>query len=142
VSQQHTPGPWRFEINEKSKTVNLCGGKPRYDLTVIDFKRWGMTNAQPRFRNADCLMQPVSDFAVESPGREHHADWFKVVNHPDARLIESSPELLDSVESLFELLCESITHGMPVTEQVASARNAAAELLRRNGRTEKMGGAK
>lgn len=132
--QNHTPGPWRFEVNEKSKCLSLRGGRPKFDLTVIDFKRWGMGGAQPRLRDVENIMRPMSEFSVECKGREHHASWFKLVNHPDAILIESSPELLDSVESLFELLCESILHGMPVTESVAAARNTAAELLKRNGR--------
>ena len=135
--QRHTPGPWRFEVNEKAKTVNLCGGRVRHDLTVIDFVRWGMSQCQPRFRDdVDDLniMKKATEFTVPIEGREHHATWCKAINHPDALLIESAPDLLDSVETLFELLCESINHGMPINERVANARNSAAGLLKRNGR--------
>lgn len=137
-NQKHTPGPWRFEVNEKSKSLRLCGAR-HFDLTVMDFVRWGMGGAQPRFRaDADNLhiMRKVTEFAAPLEGREHHESWFKIINHPDSRLVESAPELLDSVETLFELLCESICHGMPVDEKVANARNTAAELLKRNGRVD------
>jgi hypothetical protein len=133
---KRTPGRWRWEVNLKSRQIQLCGGKSPFDLTVVDFVRWGMGGAQPRFRDGKDLMQKASDFAVVAPGREHHESWFRLVDHPDARLMESAPELLDSVNVLFELLAESIAHGMPVTERVADARNKAAELLKRNGVTE------
>jgi hypothetical protein len=45
----HTPGPWRWEVNLTSRVIDLVGGKPTYDMTVMDFVRWGMTSAQPRF---------------------------------------------------------------------------------------------
>lgn len=67
----YAPGPWRWEVNMKHKTVNLVGGHTRYDLTVLDFERWGMQNAQPRFRSAaDDLdvMQPVASYTQPVPG--------------------------------------------------------------------------
>lgn len=138
--QKHTPGPWRFEVNEKAKTVDLCGGRVRHDLTVIDFVRWGMGGAQPRFRDdVDDLniMCQVTAFTTPAEGREHHAGWFKIIDHPDARLIESAPELLDSVETLLGLLCEYIRNGTLAIGKVANAHNTAAELLMRNGRVAK-----
>lgn len=93
-----TPGPWRWGINLKSKQVQLCGGVPRFDLIVMDFVRWGMDGAAPRFnteiRPYHNLMERVEKFAAIQPGREHHADWFQRVNHPDAMLIEAAPDLL------------------------------------------------
>lgn len=100
LKTQHTPGPWRWELNEKSKQLQLCGGRSPFDLTVLDFVRWGMGEATARFR-ADVdginLMHHARDFAVVVPGREHHADWFKGLKHPDASLIEASPDLLASL---------------------------------------------
>ena len=41
----HTPGPWRWEVNMKSKSLHLVGGKPQFDLTIIEPTRWGMGSA-------------------------------------------------------------------------------------------------
>jgi hypothetical protein len=61
-------------LNRKSKQVQLCGGVPRFDLTVMDFVRWGI------------------------PGRDHHADWFQTIDHPDAHLIAAAPTMLEALE--------------------------------------------
>jgi len=94
----HTPGPWRWEINQKSKELRLCGGVPRFDLNVLDFQRWGMSGAVARFRGEDEIMHHALDFAEAFPGREHHANWCSALNHPDARLIAAAPELLAVAE--------------------------------------------
>ena len=99
-----TPGPWRWELNCKSKQVQLMGGIPAFDLLVMDFVRWGTQRAKPRFRDdARCLMKPCEEFGVIYPGREHHADWFQLLNHPDARLIETAPDLLNACEKALEV---------------------------------------
>jgi hypothetical protein len=94
-------------LSEKSKEARLCGAAG-YDLTVLDFVRWGMSAAAPRFRTADGLalniMRRADEFAVVVPGREHHAEWFKGVDHPDARLIAAAPELLAELEAALPFL--------------------------------------
>ena len=44
-SATHTPGPWRWELNKQTKHLSLVGGKPLYDLTIIQPTRWGMGSA-------------------------------------------------------------------------------------------------
>ena len=89
---QHTPEPWRWELNEKSKEVQLVGGHPKFDKLVMDFARWGMGGATPRFNReigALNIMAPARVFDMIVEGREHHAAWFKTIDHPDANRIVS-----------------------------------------------------
>lgn len=94
----HTPGPWRWEVNHKYKQVSLCGER-NFDLEVMDFRRWGMQGAQPMFRDDDQISHGVDAFSAVVPGREHHAEWFQTLDHPDARLIAAAPELLNALKS-------------------------------------------
>ena len=97
----HTEGPWRWEINAKSKSLHLVGGKPQFDLTVLDFARWGTHGATMRLRdtahdgmNIMHRLNERQDWINPFPGREHHASWCAAVVHPDARLIEAAPIML------------------------------------------------
>ena len=100
-----TPGPWRWEVNLRHKDIQLCGGVPRYDLTVMDFVRYGMDGAQPRFNIAEKpgmnLMHKSNTLTEVVEGREHHADWFQTIKHPDAQLIAAAPDLLDAALKLY-----------------------------------------
>ena len=75
-----------------------------FDLTVMDFARWGMGGAVPRFRDTAedglNLMDRLCDkpdWTAPEPGREHHKRWYQTVTHPDARLMAAAPDLLEAV---------------------------------------------
>lgn len=91
-----TDGPWRFEVNLKSRSITLCGGLRPFDLAVMTFTRWGMNGATPCFKNPEDhgWLTRAGVFAVPCPGREHHKEWFRLVDNPDARLIEHAPAML------------------------------------------------
>lgn len=102
---KHTPGPWRWEINRKHKSVQLCGGLPAgtFDKTVLSFERYGMKGAAPVFHNWTedgwgGAPKRADELAVEKAGREHHADWFAVIDHPNAHLMAASPDLLGALK--------------------------------------------
>lgn len=102
-----TPGPWRWEINMKSKVLHLVGGRPKYDLTIMDFVRWGMGDAVARLRdptvdgmNIMHRLPDRKDWIAPFPGREHHADWCANVTHPDMQLIASAPKLYEALAAL------------------------------------------
>lgn len=101
MTLQHTPGPWRWELNAKHRSLHLVGGRPKFDLTVMDFVRWGTHGATMRLRDtAHDGMQLLyrvherADWIATEPGREHHRDWHQLLTHPDARLIQAAPDML------------------------------------------------
>lgn len=115
MSAKHTSGPWRWEFNRGSKSVHLVGGRPQYDLTIMDFSRWGMSGAGINLRdtahdgmNIMHKLQERSDWVAPFPGRKHHADWCADVVHPDMRLMASAPDLL---EALILLEAEMVLSG-------------------------------
>jgi len=103
----HTPGPWRWELNEATKTLHLAGGKPQFDLTIIKPIRWGMGSATLMIRDTAFdgmnLMHKLHerrDWIKPFPGRAHHARWCVGVSHPDMALIEAAPDLLAALRAV------------------------------------------
>jgi hypothetical protein len=125
-----TEGPWRWELNLKSKRLELCGGVPRFDLTVMDFVRWGMGGAAPRVRRMSAprlnIMERIELFAKVVLGREHHANWFQSVDHPDMRLMEKSRDLYNVCHKLVDRYYESGMNPGRLHEIVVEAQAAIA----------------
>lgn len=110
----HTAGPWRWEFNGTSKSLHLVGGRPTYDLTVIDFARWGMDGATMRLRVKErdgmqilYRVHERPDWLAPEPGREHHNGWHQLLTHPDALLSQDAPALLAEVVRLRADLAEA-----------------------------------
>lgn len=105
----HTKGPWRWEFNAQHKSLHIVGGRPMFDLTVMDFERWGMSGATIRLRDTTVggmnIMHKLHerpDWIAPEPGREHHKRWHQLVTHPDARLMIAAPTLLDALTEMVE----------------------------------------
>ena len=144
MQTKHTPGPWRWEFNAEHKVLHLVGGRPQYDLTIMDFDRWGMNRAIATLRDTSedgmNIMHRLcdrKDWIAPFPGRAHHANWCADVVHPDMRLMASAPDLLASLEEVTAELSQMHTHyhpacegGCPTVEYIMRARKA---MLKANG---------
>lgn len=115
VADQASPGPWQWEVNECTKRITLQGGTPRFDCTVMDFVRYGMTGAMPRFvtepRPYLNLMAKATEFTKVVEGREHHASWFKTLDNQDANFIATFNPAV--VKALIRMAKVNITN--PIT---------------------------
>ena len=91
-----TEGPWKWVVNKKHKIVHLEGRSHE----IMRFERYGMQSAQPTFLTDDKRFQCIKavDLACDIKGREHHASWHQGIDHPDARLIESAPNMYEALE--------------------------------------------
>ena len=113
LDAEATKGPWRWNLNPRSKTLYLesrgCGHGSE---CVMDFVRWGMGGATPRFRTLDdCgLMDRAQKWARDVPGREHHAPWYQALDHPDANALAecrtAAPTLARALQDAEALLAE------------------------------------
>ena len=128
VAAAASPGPWRWELNVKNKSVSLVGGKPTFDKTVMGFERWGMGRAAPNFNDAVAsgeynIMERVEKYGAAVPGREHHADWFKDVAHPDAQFIaQANPAVvLELVRRLRAADSENANLRQAVADNITSS---------------------
>ena len=97
--EKATKGPWYWNVNPKHKQIELRNG----GNIVMDFIRWGMGGAMPRF-NIRGLMRKASELTSNWPGRDHHASWAQQLSNPDAVFIaharEDVPWLLAEVARL------------------------------------------
>lgn len=102
-----TKGPWRWFGNTKFKSIYLATVN-RGRVIIMDFVRWGMEGAQPRFHPQDSgFMVPVSDLVrYEVDYRGEITD----INCPDAEFLEHSrediPQLLAEIDRLRAMVAE------------------------------------
>lgn len=108
---KHTPGPWRWQLNETHRSVSLVGGRPQYDLTIVEPIRWGMSGATLHIRDTAVdgmnLMHKLHerrDWIAPFAGRAHHAKWCADIVHPDMRLMAAAPDLLEALQEVTLIL--------------------------------------
>lgn len=101
----------------KSKTLHLVGGKPMFDLTIIEPTRWGMGGATLLIRdtahdgmNIMHKLHERDDWWQAFPFRGHHVDWCAAVKHPDMQLIEAAPDMLAALRKAVVLLAGASVH--------------------------------
>jgi hypothetical protein len=131
---KHTEGPWRWEFNREHKILHLVGGQPRqFDLTVMDFSRWGMGRAVASLRDTSEAGMNIMhrlcdrpDWIAPFPNRAHHASWCADVTHPDMRLIAAAPMLLEALRDLEAMAERYRPPGYPIPDAQKKARTAIA----------------
>ena len=122
-----TAGPWRWRGNTEARHLRLQT-PDRGGLTVMDFDRWGMQGARPRFAR-DYVMHPADEMVTyEVAAWSTHIYRKDVVGieHPDAEFIAKArtdvPQLLDEVDRLAGALAEA-------EARVAELRQAPVQIV-------------
>ena len=118
LCERATPGPWEWFGNTKMAEVYLAtthSGR----VFVMDFARWGMSLAQPRFQvryegGLGC-MRKLSELEGDNAPKmvASHRKEFVGIGHPDAALIASArallPAALEDVRQLRDALIRAQT---------------------------------
>lgn len=113
-----TPGPWHWSGNTDSRIIALAYWRPGFGrCNVMDFARWGMQSATPRFARAgDIFMDPaheqvIYEVAPAATRRSNPAVYradIVGIRHPDAAFIAHSRQDVDvllAVISAVEAVC-------------------------------------
>lgn len=89
IIEKATPGPWEWDINSEHHDAKLMS-QVGLRYIVMDFVRWAMHSAQPRFRSNDRLgiMRPMVEWLKQRV--DHHRGFDLDIDHPDARFIAES----------------------------------------------------
>lgn len=124
MNTEHTKGPWYWEVNPQSKSFSLRAPQ-KGGTIVMDFTRYGMQSAQPRFRVGN-ILHDAAELTVVDPERDHHKNWHRLLEHPDARLIAAAPDLLAACINALDQLKDVDEH-YPCQRSITGLRRAIAK---------------
>lgn len=123
VAQAATPGKWCWRVDVRHKNIYLHA-QHSGQLTVMDFTRWGMQSAQPRFRVPPLdLMTELSECAPH-PDARHIAtadptvvlallDHIARLESDNARLRGAQSQTYDLAHRLMCRLNDAGLYGLP-----------------------------
>jgi hypothetical protein len=142
MTEAATPGPWQWFGNTKMYEVYLAT-VDRGRIFVMDFERWGMAGAQPRFQvrldgEPDTgIMRRLCELEGDVAPKmvASHRKEFVGIGHPDAKFIAGArtavPVLLAEVERLRALCreaCDALDGGGSNADLFAKADAIRARL--------------
>lgn len=113
MSTKHTPGPWAWFDSQRGPYLAT---PDRGRLYVMGFARKGMQGALPRFAMWDGIESGVERQRLGGI-MEDGVNLRNGEMHPDARVIEEAPNLLDALQELLDagdhiLNCDDDTEAM------------------------------
>lgn len=122
LSAKATPGPWFWNVSLKSKHVVLESHNRGGMLEIVmSFARWGMGGAKPLFLDqVKCLLVDSDKLTVKVPKREHHADWFQTIDHPDANFMAESRTLVPTLAAHVKRLAGEVERMDATIERLRS----------------------
>lgn len=96
-----TKGPWAWFANVRTKEVYLAT-PDRGRIFVMDFVRYGMSLAAPRFQVRDESGNGIM-YRVDELSKPDHNGSIEI-NHPDALQIAAAPDALDWIAKALPIL--------------------------------------
>lgn len=118
-----TDGPWHWFGNTKTYNLRLGFWRKGWGrCTVMDFTRWGMQSAQPRFSDDSAMMHNASEMAVwevnrkatDPRDRSLYRHDVVGIRHPDAEFIAHArtdvPRLLAALDAVLAVCDEAEKH--------------------------------
>ncbi|MBN8978813.1 MAG: hypothetical protein J0I08_20285 [Rhizobiales bacterium] len=137
MSGQHTPGPWAWFGNATCNSLYLAtvhSGR-RY---VMDFTRWGMRGAQPRFQPGKGIMVDAKDLLQFEVGNQSVVGVDAAKKDPsvyrldvrgiqcaDARLIAAAPDLLEALRGVVRVADRATVEFEAARAAIAKAEGRA-----------------
>ena len=111
-----TPGAWCWVGNTKNHSVELVSRKDSFS-TVLMFKRWGMSNAQPMFRSIEAFngsnsgllysLEGISTSGLIRYEVDYRKDFYEI-DHPDAIFLANAAGDVDKSIAEIEQLKQKI----------------------------------
>ena len=133
-----TPGPWTWRGNVDTRQIYLSYTKPGLGWTsVMDFVRWGMQSARPRFLTENFWMQDADDLAVFEVCREakrrndprvYRGDIVGF-RHPDADFIANARQDVDDLLAVVYAVSEVCDQFDGMSARNADIRAGADAVL-------------
>ncbi len=134
----HTPGPWAWFGNASSTSLYLATTHSGRRF-VMDFARWGMRGAQPRFQVQSGVMTPARDLLMFEVGDSKVVGYdaatedtsvyrydVRGIASADARLIAAAPDMFDALAEAKE----AISYAMRGTADAEQSDRYAATIAR------------